>query len=216
MKYTLIFILFFSSICFISNAQDPIFSNSQQSLLYLNPSFAGSNGNVRFQSIFSNQTLNSLSTYFTTYNGFDIYLKKIKGGLGLTYLKDYQANGALVTDRIDLTYAQHFSLLNKKLKITPSLQVTYLQKHLDKTKIFYDYQPHPNFISWTQNEAVPFQTKRNFDLSSGLIINYKHFYFGSSVFHINQPDEGLLMYSRLNARINLFASQNISIGKKIV
>ena len=144
-----------------------------------------------------------------------MYLKKLKGGLGLTYLRDDQANGTLVTDRIDLTYSQHFSLMEGKLKISPSLQATYFQKTLDNTKLTFgsDIDPRRGF-SWVQNEAVANQTKRNIDFSSGILLNYKHFYFGTSVFHINQPDEGLLGSSKLPARLSMFTSINIPIGEK--
>ena len=200
---------------FTTKAQDALFTNTQQSLLYLNPSFAGSNGFIRHQSVFRNQWPNLSGSYVTFYNGFDMYIKKLKGGLGLTYLKDDQANGTLVTDRIDLTYAQHFSFMEGNLKIIPSLQATYFQKHLDNTKLIFGSQIDPRRgFGWVQTEPIPYQTKRNVDFSSGILVNYKHFYFGTSVFHINQPDEGLLGSSKLPVRLSMFASGYIPIGEK--
>jgi type IX secretion system PorP/SprF family membrane protein len=202
-------------VVFKINAQDVLFTNTPNSLIYLNPSFAGSNGNIRYQSIYRNQWPNLSSSYVTLYNGFDMYLKPIKGGIGITWINDNQANSTLITDRIDLTYAQHFSLLEGKLRISPSLQATYLQKQLDRTKLSFGseiYQSDPGIIEY----VTPSQTKRNVDFSSGLLINYKHFYFGTSVFHINQPDEGLFGSSKLPARLSMFASYNLLLKEDIV
>lgn len=63
---------------------------------------------------------------------------------------------------------------------------------------------------------MPSQTKRNFDASSGLLINYKNFYFGASVFHINQPDQGLLGSSKLARRLSIHSSYNLHISEKTV
>lgn len=54
------------------------------------------------------------------------------------------------------------------------------------------------------------------DFSAGLVVNYHHFYFGASVFHITQPEEGVQGPSRLPARLSLFASYNLFIGEKVL
>lgn len=207
-RYLLIFLIAF---VFKTQAQDPLFTSNQQSLLYLNPSFAGSNGFMRYQSVYRNQWPSLSSPYITFYNSFDAYIKRIKGGVALCYLNDNQANGTLITQRLDLTYAQHFELLDKKLKIVPSIQITYLQKNIDATKLTFGSQIYQqNHIEITSSKKI------NVDFSSGLLLNYKHFYFGASVFHFNQPDEGLLGFSKLPARLSLFASYNLLLSEKTV
>jgi len=214
MKFKYIFILT-NVFVFKIFAQDPLFTNTQQSLIYLNPSFAGSNGNIRYQSVFRNQWPNLSAPYVTLYNSFDMYIKPLRGGIGLSWCNDNQASGTLVTDRVDLTYAQHFSFMDNKLKIIPSLQVTYMSLSLDKTKLNFGdpINNRYNFI-WTNPTSVPSSNKKNVDFSSGLLINYKHFYFGTSVFHITQPDIGLFGSSRLPARLSMFASYNLPINEK--
>jgi len=216
LKTTFLFIIL---TVFVLNttAQDPLFTNTQQSLLYLNPSFAGSNGGIRTQSIYRNQCPNLSSPYVTFYNGFDMYLKKLKGGFGLTYQRDDQAKGTLITDRIDLTYAQHFSLLEGKLKITPSIQATYMHLSLDKTKLNYGDMINERYgIVWNTNSAIPSQSKKNIDFSSGLLINFKNFYFGTSIFHFNQPDIGLLGSFKLPYRLSIHSSYNFHIYEKML
>lgn len=112
-------------------AQDPVFSNTPQSLIHLSPSFSGSNGGLRYQGIYRNQWFNLSSPYVTLYNSVDAYIKAIRGGIGLAYMHDNQANGILVTDRIDLSYAQHLSFPDQKLKIIPSLQLSYFKRTVD-------------------------------------------------------------------------------------
>ncbi len=196
------------------NAQDPIFTNSQQSLLYLNPSFAGSNGFIRNQFAYRNQWPNLSGTYVTYLNSFDAYIKPIRGGLGISASLDDQAKGTLKTSRLDLTYAQHFSLLEGKLIIIPSLQATYLQRNLDKTKLnFGDFIDGRFGFVWN-SLTQPSQSKKNIDFSSGLLINYKNFYFGSSVFHFNQPDIGLMGSYKLPYRLSIHSSYNFHISEK--
>lgn len=135
--------------------------------------------------------------------------------MGLTYLRDDQANGTLTTDRIDLTYAQHFSLMEGKLKIIPSIQATYMHLSLDKTKLNFGDEINSRYgIVWNTNSAVPAQSKKNIDCSGGLLINYKNFYFGSSVFHFNQPDIGLLGSFKLPYRLSIHSSYNFHISEK--
>ena len=57
--------LFVFLIAFVlkTQAQDALFTSNQQSFLYLNPSFAGSNGFMRYQSLYRNQWPNLSSPY---------------------------------------------------------------------------------------------------------------------------------------------------------
>ncbi|MDP1802067.1 MAG: PorP/SprF family type IX secretion system membrane protein [Bacteroidota bacterium] len=208
--------LYFAFLIFTKGfSQDPMFSNTQQSLVYLNPSFTGSNGLIRNQFVYRNQWPNLTGSYVTFYNGTEVYLKRLKGALAFTYLHDDQARGILKSNVFSCIYAQHFSSKDNKLKIIPSIKASYFNKKLDRTQLSFGEQidPRRGFV-WSTQEAVPSQTKRNFDVSSGLLINYNHFYFGASVFHINQPDEGLLGTSILPARFSFHSSYNLHVSEK--
>lgn len=200
-----------------SHAQDPIYTNTQQSLVALNPSFAGSNGLLRYQSSTRSQWYNLSGSYLTYYNSVDAYIKPIKGGIALNYVRDDQANGTLITNRIDLSYAQHFNLLEEKLKIIPSVQVSVFKKTIDNTKLnFGDQLDARRGFIWYDNTLPPTASKSNVDVSAGLIINYKHLYIGSSIFHITQPDEGIMGPSKLPYRFSAFTSYNLFLGEKVL
>lgn len=203
------------AICFRLSAQDPLFTNTSQSLINLNPSFAGSNGGMRVQSGYRDQWYNLTGSYKTFSTDVDVYIKPMRGGLALSYMRDDQSNGTLVTDRISLTYAQHLSLLDSKLKIIPSFQITGFQKTLDNSKLNYGgmIDPRRGFVWSPAQQTSGYSKRSNLDFSSGLIINYKHFYIGTSMFHITQPDEGIYGLSKLPYRISIFTSYNLTIGE---
>ena len=61
-------------------AQDASFENTNQALVYLNPSFAGSNGGIRMQNNYRNQWPNIPYNFVTYQTCADFYLKKINSG----------------------------------------------------------------------------------------------------------------------------------------
>ena len=203
------------AICLRLSAQDPLFTNTSQSLINLNPSFAGSNGGLRVQSCYRDQWYNLTGFYQTFNTSLDAYIKPIKGGIALSYTKDDQSNGTLVTDRLSLTYAQHLSFFDNKLKIIPSFQITGFQKTLDNSKLSYGdmIDPRRGFVWNSSQQTNGYSKKSNLDFSSGLIVNYNHFYIGASVFHITQPEEGIYAPSKLPYRLSLFASYNLVLGE---
>lgn len=214
MKYICIFVL---GLCFTASAQDPVFTNAHQSLIALNPSFAGSNGLVRYQSNTRNQWYNYTGSYLTLYNSVDAFIKPLNGGIALAYTRDNQARGTLVTDRIDLSYAQHLNFFDKKLKIIPSVQVSYFRKTIDNSKLnFGDQIDSRRSFVWDDGFGVGKQFKQNMDFSAGLVVNYKHLYVGSTLFHFTQPDEGLRGPSKLPYRLSSFASYNFVFGENIL
>jgi type IX secretion system PorP/SprF family membrane protein len=165
-------------------AQDAILENTNQSLVYLNPSFAGSNGGIRMQNNYRNQWPNIPYNIINYQTCTDVYLKAIKGGLAFTASSDNQSKGLLKTRQFGLVYAQHCSSDNGKLKITPSFQLNYVQINLDIDNLGFHYP-------YNYPYSPPASVKKNLDLSTGLLINYKDFFIGGTVKHFNQPDLGV-------------------------
>lgn len=190
------------------NAQDAKFLNNQQSLVHLNPSFAGSNGGVRVQSIHSAQP--NYGNYSSYYSGADVYLKKIKGGLAITYLHEDWNRGMFNTSNLSLSYAQYFSVAENKIRIIPSLQLEVIQNKFDPEKMSFSHALNLSGGLPSHGFGAARQ-KHNLGFSSGLLVNYKRFYFGASVFHINQPNIGLLGDNYLPARFNLYSSANFDL-----
>ncbi|MCE3228404.1 MAG: putative rane protein [Bacteroidetes bacterium] len=199
-------------------AQDPVFMNTPASLVYLNPSFAGSNGLMRYQSSYRNHWPGLQGSYVTYQNSFDCYIKPMRGGVSVSYGLDDMANGTLKSNIFGISYAQYLKL-GKDLKLIPSLQFTYGRKVLDVNKLqFGDYiNSRRGFVySWMQSPAEISTPKHYFDMSTGLLLNYNNFYFGGSVFHFNQPDVGVMGLSKLPARFQFNSSYNLITNSGIV
>ena len=192
-------------------AQDVQFVNNPQALVQLNPSFAGSNGFVRNQLTYRNQWANLSLNNITVLNTFDAYIKPLRAGIAISALQDNYARGRLKTTAMSIAYAQHISLLDGNLKVIPSLQASVCNRSLDPKNIgIGDYI---DGVRWNNNVQAPV-SKTYFDLSSGLLINYKNLYVGGSFSHINQPDHGLLGAYKLPVRSKFHVSYNLHLSEK--
>lgn len=213
MKKTSLFLLAVTA-CLSGFSQDPIFLSSNQSLLYLNPSFAGSNGLIRSQALARQQWPQLSAPYTTYYTAVDARIKN--SGLAYTNVYDNVMRGAMKSITHSLIYAHYFSLMDKKLKITPSLQASYISRQLDKSMISFGDVIDPRFgYIWNMMYgAEPVSKKANLDVSSGLLINYGRFYFGAALFHMNQPNVGLLGDYILPRKLQLHSAYNFKLNEK--
>lgn len=204
------------SFAFSLQAQDPVFLNTNQSLVYLNPSFAGSNGGIRNQLSLRNQWPQSSGHYVTYLNSFDAYLKPLKAGVAVSYAIDDIAKGTLKTSAVNASYAQYLSFGEGKLKVIPSIQVGYGLKSLDRENLHYgDAIDARNGIIWNNPTGIPLPTKSYFNMSGGLLVNYKKdLYVGAYIFNFNQPDVGMLGTSKLPYRLLLHASYNFHVTEQ--
>lgn len=197
-------------------SQDAYFSNTNQSLIYLNPSFAGNNGFFRIQTIAEVQDYNSRRSFVTSFTSLDAYLRKINGGLAFSYLYDDYSKGQLKTSAYSLAYAQHIFLVDKKFRVVPSLQGSFQSRQLKVDNVNYgDTINRRSHTIFSVGNALPAPDKSFFDLSVGILAQNKESSFGVAVFHLNQPDEGLLGESNLPLRINVHASYNFRINDEI-
>lgn len=194
-------LLVFSAFC-----QDAYFLNSNQSLISVNPSFAGSNGFLRNQFSYRNQWPSRGYGFVSYLNSFDAYIKPVKGGIAFSAYTDDRSNGTFKSSLYSVSYAQHLSLMENKLKIIPSLQFSYGRKSIASSWIIPSPGVPPDPVLLEKDYS---------DLSSGLLINYnRNLYLGATFFHINQPDIGFQGTDRLPGRWSLYASYNFVISEK--
>jgi type IX secretion system PorP/SprF family membrane protein len=214
-KFTLLAAGFFLSA--LGYSQDVFFTNVYQSLIYLNPSYAGSNGFVRNQMSYRNQWPNISGPSFATYmNAFDSYIRPIKGGVAFSAMTDDQGNGTLKSTWLGLSYAQYILLAGGKIKLVPSVKAEYVRLSLDLTKLNFGdavnarYAQVWNYYTMTNpwGTAIPSSYKSNLNLSSGLLFYYSDFIFGASAFNINHPDIGLMGPYALPVRTCVHGSWN--------
>ncbi|PBQ31984.1 hypothetical protein CNR22_09445 [Sphingobacteriaceae bacterium] len=188
----------FSLMAAFSYAQAP--SNVHyQSLLDLNPSFAGSNGLIRNQSSIRVPASDAL-TYLDVTNNFDTYLSSIKSGIGLgVNYSTYNSTNRTVSG--SLAYAKYFNI-KEHLKIIPSVQAEYTSKEIFLGR----YQGSVFAVN-----GSPWIRVEYFALHAGLLVNYKNLYAGLSVFNLNTPDAGFFSTERIPVAKNWHLSYNLNL-----
>jgi type IX secretion system PorP/SprF family membrane protein len=196
------------------HAQEPHFYNSNQSLLNLNPSFAGSNGFIRNQLSYRNQWPSISGTMVWYNNSFDAFVRAVNAGIGLSVSSENQGFSTYNNRSLGLTYAQHILLGGGKIRIVPSLEWRYCVSSLDVSVLhFGDPVNVRTGEMWTSQSAIPVPTRRYGDVSAGLLIHFENIYLGGSMAHMNRPHLGHsdLNY-RMPATINLHASTNYDLA----
>lgn len=174
-------------------------------LLLMNPSFAGSNGGLRVQS-----TLAQQSNYVrSTFNSFDTYLSKIKAGLSVSIQTDNVIDGHLkwITKQsyLNLIYAQHFSTFKNRLKIIPSVQVSYYQFKLNPAY----------FILENPSVSENYFEQQGLDVSAGLLFQFRNSFTGGlKIRHIAQPQVGSESVYRFNPSALLHGAYTFHFSHK--
>lgn len=176
--------------------------NPPFSLIRSNPSFAGSNGAVRGQFQVQQPASALGRNNYSSYVGFDAYVKALGGGLALTASQNQFMN-FLSYSQINLVYAPVFNLADKELRIIPSVQVSYLRGQMDGNMLAFGGLYPQNMQPTTRSNA---------SVSGGLLVQYKQFNVGGTVFHMNQPDVGFYTVSKLPALLRMNASYNWNIN----
>ena len=199
--------------CFILisvKSQDNFLFNNNQSLLFVNPSFAGSNDAWRMQTSRMSSNPNLSSKLTDNYLAIDKFVKTLKGGLGLIVTSDNFSHGLLKEQSFALTYAPRFSLMDHQIKIVPSFQIAYLQKQLDISGLPFGQQPP--FIINSGGTALGY--RRNLDFTGGVLVQYQNFTGGLAIKHFTQPDMGVMGPQKLPAALNVHAAYTFKIEEK--
>ncbi|WP_317898987.1 PorP/SprF family type IX secretion system membrane protein [Aurantibacillus circumpalustris] len=201
-------LLFTAAVLLLNNAysQDQTLLNPNQSLIATNPSFAGSNGAFRNQLVARSTNPFVSNNNAVYYNALDGYIKKLHGGLAVSVAMNSWGKGAYRNSEINLVYAPIFECKETGFKIIPSIQFTGLKREVDIESL--------TFQQWGSSSTIQTPKKTNLEVSAGLLFNYKNFYAGGTIFHINQPDVGAYGQSRLPARFSFNASYSIPINQK--
>ncbi|HXC06350.1 MAG TPA: type IX secretion system membrane protein PorP/SprF, partial [Bacteroidia bacterium] len=169
--------------------------------VWINPSFAGSTGTLRVEAAYRNQWPDLDANYVTTTIGADAYVPLLHAGIALGYMNDIAGQGIFRTNRIDLAWAQQIHLFDHKLTVTPSLDVAYLQKTLDLSKLTFGTMINPrNGFVYNTGPTDPNKPVQVADISAGLLLYTRNFCAGFSMFHLNRPDIGFFGPSYLDIR----------------
>ena len=190
-------------------AQDPYIANTSQSLIYLNPSFAGSNGLFRSQLTYQVED-RYMRTYFHSLDG---YFRPLKGGLAFSYRNDQMAN-YITTQFASLAYAPVFHFSDRKLEIIPSVQFSYFDRMADMSMVTFEDLVAPGTLVQFPVDLPSSLKTRNADVGVGLLLNYGNWHFGFAALHLTQPNQGLFGSELLYRRYNVHAAYNLALSER--
>lgn len=166
------------------HAQDVFFSQYNSAPLLLNPAFAGSTGHARAGLSLRDQWPNVSWNFITTNVSYDQHFAKLHGGLGLNLQNSMAMQGAMNTNKADLSYAFHLPLFQNRFVVRPAVSIGLTHVAIDYDKLnFGDItDPRRGFVF----QAVPAgkTTRTNLDFGMGFIAYTKRMLFGFSSVHL--------------------------------
>ncbi|WP_375578855.1 type IX secretion system membrane protein PorP/SprF [Marivirga tractuosa] len=212
-----LFILMLFGALFINSievkAQDPQFSQFYAAPLYLNPAFAGNTQMSRAGINYRNQWP-SINANFVTYSAyFDHYFDRLRSGVGLIISRDEEGIAGLRSTSVGAQYAYQLRLTDQ-LTFRPGVQVGVYNRNLNFDRLTFGDQWDPEtqtFINPT-GETAAGPSKTFLDLSFGGVLYSENFWFGYSVFHLNEPNQSILgEESRLPMKHSFHAGYKIPL-----
>lgn len=188
MKSTFLFLLIVVSSTLY--AQDPHFSQFNNTCIYTNPAFAGTAGGARFVVAARYQWPKISGDYKTGFLSYDQYFRSIRGGIALNSYYDEAGSSTIKTFVNEVAYARHISIKNKVV-IRPAVQIGYRQRKIELSQLTFGSQIDPNRGFSYNTPVVPPKNYEvsNIDISTGLLIYTRKMYVGFSIFHITQPNQ---------------------------
>lgn len=170
------------------SSQDIQFSQFYAVPTYQNPAFAGSAFMHRIVLHQRLQWMNLDARYSTSFVSWDKNIDKIKSGIGVYALRDYQGGEKIVSNEIALQYAyevplsSHYALragaqLAMGWRTIDYSDFRYAQDHTDQG---YQGNTYSDYGNNTFNYG---------DISSGLVFFSHKLWVGLSAHHMNQPQQ---------------------------
>lgn len=215
MKLRLVIIHVFFYGFFVKNfkAQDMHFTQFYASPLYLNPAFTGANACSRATIVYRNQWPGINRAYRSYLASVDHFLSAQKVGIGLIAGVDDAGSGGLKTTIINPSIAYE-TKIGKFWAMRAGIQPGVTFKSINFNKLVFGDQiarggsANPSSVATVED---PTQSKVFVDLGAGALVYNSKFWFGTSFFHLNKPNESLLS----NEEVILPIKYSVHAGTKL-
>lgn len=170
------------------SAQDPHFSQSYASPMYLNPALTGTTLEGRVTFNYRTQFPRLPGEFVTTQVGYEHYISKIKSGIGISILTDKAGSAGFKATSVMASYAYNL-FLNKESALRGGMQIGISQRSLDNFKLLFGDQLTPlGATSSASTElGLPNLSLNYMDINAGLTYYTENFWVGVSGHHLNQP-----------------------------
>jgi type IX secretion system PorP/SprF family membrane protein len=219
-------VLYIALIVILANSerawsQDFHFSQYKASPLGLNPAFAGfMDGNLRIAGNYRNQwfSVSSFSTYAFSVDG-NIARSGMKYnmlGLGASFFQDIEEKNGLTNTNISLTTAYNIKLTKSPLQyLGVGVQPSLIRKQVNLMDAVYGTL----FETGINNDPLGFSEYGGFKFDLNFGLNYFIFFGGQhiisagfSLYHVNQPDFGVLATDVLYRKYVTYLLTELEVG----
>ncbi len=232
LKKVFVFLICFKTLIVFS--QDPTFSQFYTAGLYLNPAIIAleetttlsAHTRTQWKSVGANFQTNQLSVMVPIPR--KEILEGYWGGVGVSAFQDKASNGALSNSGLNVTFSTNVKM-TRKSQLTLGIQGGVIQKNVSPNSFQWtsQYNPYIGYDGSIDPGISNIETKVFLpDLSAGILYYYNYNedfmdskmdgYFGLSAYHLNQPNESLVIDgdSKLPVLYKLHGGMDIQVGYK--
>lgn len=186
MKRTFLIVISFIIIQLNLGAQDPFFSQFYNSILVLNPAYAGAAHQPRVSASYRNQ-IPAMGSPYVTYNAsYDMPVRILQGGIGINIMNDVQ--GATINKTsIDAIYS-YFLAVSPDFVINAGFQASYVHRFLKTADMILPDGLDATGIYSGHTEPINDMSKGYPDFAVGFIMYNRMAYGGVSMHHLTKPN----------------------------
>lgn len=195
-------------------AQDVSFSQFYSNPIYLNPAFSGTLGVPRINLQYRQQWHSLVNAYVSQSLSIDFPVKILRGGVGVQFIKDSQADDILITKQFNAIYSAIINV-GEDMQLSGAIQAGVNENSIEWDRLIFSDNLDPYFGNHgISSESVIADPKyRFFDFASGVILFNDYFFSGLALHHLSEPD-----YNWYNGNMNqnkIFRKYTLHSGSRI-
>ncbi len=190
--------------------QDFSYSQFYNNPMYLNPAYTGLDRGMKIAFNQRKQWTHIQPSFLNTSVSVGAQVLNLGGGIGLTYSRDEEGAGNLISNQWGFLYSYKVILFPKMLEMQMGSQVDLVTKKIEWSKLEFSDQFNPVDGKIYSSAAIPpiSHKKRYADFNSGIIIRGIlpifskdiKYTLGSAIHHMTEPDESLLNQEKILPR----------------
>ncbi len=182
-------------------AQDIHLSQQYAGRLFLNPAFAGAQGDMRAVLSYRNQWPSLGTGFVTNQLSADYRLRDQGSALGLVVATDQAGSAGFTRLQLGGIYAYHLRL-SEDLTFSGGLQGSYGSQRIDYASlIFGDQLSEEGQVQNPSAEVNLYTPVSYLSVAAGGLLYTDSFWFGAAAYHLNRPDIGFATLSELPLKL---------------
>ncbi len=192
-------------------SQDVYFSQPNNKLLYLNPGFAGIEGDARVNISYRNQWPGSATSFETYYASYEQAVDALHGGLGL-YIMDDRSGQFMNLFDLSLIYAYKLQL-SSKLFLQAGFQLSANQRSIGTDGLIFPDMIDPTGIVHPTEEIFGKLSKFYMDYSAGVVAYSGEWTGGFALMHLTKPEIAMSHAGemQLSRKYTFYLNRNILV-----